>query len=363
MKVCIALAVAGMAFAPALVATAQDPIHIGVLAPLSGPFAQLGEQVEIGVRRATESLNIRITALDDACDEDRGLAAANQFVGAQVDFVVGGVCWRPAVSARAVLETEGIPFYASGVRFGGLTDQSLGDTFRVNGRDDTQAAFLSELLLSGALDAEMGRELAAANPVLLFTDGTYGRTLAEGMRDILSPSGIDFALFESFDPQTGTDRAAARAEAEDPALIIIFAGQADTALMVSALRSRGVASTILAGDSALAREFPLLAQGREEGILFSRPVDWRWFLSPEDRTALEQDGSSLAGLVLPSMAATQVGLAVQNGQLEWPFGTVLGPITFDDNGDANLPSFELWEWRQGVIWRFGEVPEDLDLLQ
>ncbi|MEM6383846.1 MAG: ABC transporter substrate-binding protein [Pseudomonadota bacterium] len=324
--------------------SAQEPIHIGIMAPLSGPFAPLGAQVQAGVEQAIErsELDVRISAVDDECNEEQGRAAANQLIGAGVDFVVGGVCWRPATAALAVLAFEDIPFFASGVRYGPLTDDAMpGSVFRLNGRDDHQARFLADKLIEGALDLEVGHAFSAANTVILFTDGSYGRTLAEEVAEKLTDVGRAPALNESFDAENGLDRAAGRTRAEDPDIVMVFAGQADTALMVSALRQRGVDVPIVTGDSAMTSEFPLLADGAADGVVFPRP----WSFG--------------AGLVEPSIAATEVGIARFSGQETGPYQTTVGELSFAENGDVDVAGYLLWTWRNGAIWPADAVPEEL----
>ena len=301
-------------------AQAQDePLHIGVLAPLSGPFAPLGAQVREGVARglAFEGVTAQVTAVDDGCDEERGRAAANQLVGAGVDVVIGGVCWRPAVAARDVLAFEAIPFIASGVRYGGLTGPGVAGVLRLAGRDDLQSSDLARAITQGALDTLAGRPVARGDIAILHTEGSYGRTLADGLVAALDAQGLAPALAESFDPEEGLERAAARARTENPVLVVVLAGQADTALMVSALRDAGVAAPLLTGDSAMTAEFPLLAGEAAEGVVFTRPTPWRSLIDEPTRARIEGEGPLLLGLEWPTMAAVQVALA-RAGGLEGP---------------------------------------------
>lgn len=346
-------------------------LHIGVLAPFSGPFEQLGRQVERGVALAVEAyaqdagLTVTLTTADDACDEAGGRDAANQLIGAQVDVVIGGVCWRPALAARDVLSLQDVPFYASGVRHGGLTEDDVPGVFRVNGRDDRQGAFLVEALSDGSLNELIGGSLRRRSLVILYTDGSYGRTLAETVRDGAGNAGLELAMYEAFEPDEGMVQAASRAQAEDPGLVMVLAGQADSALMISALRDEMPDTPILAADSVLTPEFPLLAGEGAEGVVFARPTAWHGQVKASDLAVLEADSADpLLGLVAPSIAATQVAFAqaigYTPGQDDEPFATVLGALSFDENGDARLPSFQLWQWRAGTVWPLGSAPVEAD---
>ncbi len=327
--------------------------HIGVLAPLSGPFEPLGRQIEAGVALAVEGMDgVTVTAVDDACDERQGRDAANQLVGAGVDVVVGGVCWRPANAARDVLAFSGIPFVASGVRYETFTDDADGDVLRLSGRDDGQAQVLASAILDGTLDALVGGPASDRPLALFYTDGNYGRVLAEALQDLLEASDAGLALFEPFAPQDDLDGLAERAQAEASGLVIVLAGQADTALLVDTIATRLPDVPVLAGDSVMSTDFAQLSASGGQGVVFARPTAWRTLASPDELAALEgEDTGSMTGLILPSIAATQVALAWLEG-VEAPYATVLGPIIFDENGDADVPDFTLWQWRDGLIWPF-----------
>ena len=334
-----------------------DGVHIGVLAPLSGPFEPLGRQVEEGVALAIEALGedgpaVTVTAVDDACEEDRGRDGANQLLGAQVDIVVGGVCWRPAVAARNVLSLAGVPFVSSGVRYESFTDDADGPVYRLSGRDDEQADVLASAILDGSLDGLVGGPARNRPLVLFYTDGNYGRVLAEGVQDRLDNDGVSLALYRAFEQGGDLDALAAEGQAEGAGLAIVLAGQADSALLADALHRRLPDLPVLAGDSVMTSEFRLMAGEGTDGVVFARPTPWRALVGDDVLADLEGDTpGSMAGLVLPSMAATQVALAVLSGA-EPPYDTVLGPIRFDAKGDADLPSFQLWQWRDGLIWPF-----------
>lgn len=335
----------------------SQALHIGILAPFSGPFEQLGRQVERGVALAAETyaqqagLTITVTAADDACDEASGRDAANRLIGAQVDVVIGGVCWRPALAARDVLSLQDIPFYASGVRYGGLTDDEVPGLLRINGRDDAQGDFLASALSDGSLDELIGGSLRRRALVILYTEGSYGRTLAETVRDSANAAGLELAMYEAFEPDEGMVLAASRAQAEDPGLVMVLAGQADSALMVQALRDELPDTPILAGDSVLTPEFPLLAGEGAEGVVFARPTLWRGQVKADDLATLEgAEQGLLLGFVAPSIAATQIAFAQALGQDGPPYTTILGALNFDENGDVQLPSFQLWQWRAGAVW-------------
>ena len=139
----------------------------------------------------------------------------------------------------------------------------------------------------------------------------------------------------------------------------MLAGQADSAFLADALRQALPQTPILAGDSVMTAEFALLAGDASQGVVFPRPTPWR-SLAPADDVARLEDGAlgALSGLIVPSMVAAEIALAIAAGQGTGPYHTLIGPVAFDAAGDADVPSFELWQWRDGTIWPFEPMALD-----
>ncbi len=88
-----------------LAASADAGTLVGVAAPLSGPSAILGKQIENGAVLAAETGGVAVRTVDDACTADGGAAAAREFVAAKVDIVVGFLC-TPAIEAAQSLPDD-----------------------------------------------------------------------------------------------------------------------------------------------------------------------------------------------------------------------------------------------------------------
>ncbi|RUW99240.1 ABC transporter substrate-binding protein, partial [Mesorhizobium sp. M8A.F.Ca.ET.059.01.1.1] len=73
-------------------AAGAQTLTIGVAAPLSGPSAILGKQIEAGAGLAAEADGIQLKTVDDACTGDGGAATAKEFAAAKVNVVIGFLC-------------------------------------------------------------------------------------------------------------------------------------------------------------------------------------------------------------------------------------------------------------------------------
>ena len=132
---------------------ARAEIRIGVATPLTGPYAWNGEQTRAGADQAVQDLNARggvlgepiaAVLVDDFCDPDQAVAAANKLVLEDVPFVVGHQCSGAAIPASAIYEEAGIILISPTATNPRLTERGLRYTFRTCGRDDLQGAMVGE---------------------------------------------------------------------------------------------------------------------------------------------------------------------------------------------------------------------------
>lgn len=178
-KILAAVAIALAASGPAL---AEDPIKIGVVTPLSGAYAPIGQQVRWGVELATREVNEAGGILGRQIqlffeDEEANPAVAVQrserlFEVENVDFLTGTVNSGATLAVGQLAERAG-KLIATTVSFADsiTTDQCSPNVFRVNARAGQQSAALAAWVVEQKPDArvfylgpdyEMGRSTVAA---------------------------------------------------------------------------------------------------------------------------------------------------------------------------------------------------------
>ena len=117
---------------------ASAEIRIGVAAPLAGHYAWNGDQTRTGAERAIHDLNGRggvlgetvlAVVVDDFCDPDQAMAAAQKLVEEGVPFVVGHRCSGAAIPASSLYEQAGIILISPAATNPQLTDRGLRYTF------------------------------------------------------------------------------------------------------------------------------------------------------------------------------------------------------------------------------------------
>ena len=149
------LTVAAAIAAVAGIASAQEVLKIGHVAPMSGPQAHYGKDNENGVRMAIEDLNakgvtiggkkykVEIAAEDDAADPKQGTAAAQKLCDAKVAGVVGHLNSGTTIPASKVYNDCGIPHVTGAATNPNLTKPGYNTTYRIIANDNALGAGLA----------------------------------------------------------------------------------------------------------------------------------------------------------------------------------------------------------------------------
>ena len=175
--------VAALALAAPLVASAQPgPIRVGVVTPLSGTYAGIGQQVKWGLDLAAAQINAAGGVMGRKLelvyeDEEANPAVATQkaeklFQVGKVDFLTGTVNSGSTLAVGQVAERNN-RLIATTVSFADsiTADKCSPNVFRVNARAGMQSAALADWMASTHKNAsvfylgpdyEMGRSTVAA---------------------------------------------------------------------------------------------------------------------------------------------------------------------------------------------------------
>ena len=343
-------------------ATARADIVIGVAGPMSGNFAILGEQMRAGAEQAVADINrdggvngqaLTLEVMDDGCDAKRADAIANQLAGRNVALVVGHLCLGASLAASSVYAANRIVQISPGTTFAKFTDERPGPgVFRLGGRDDQQGRVAGDYLASQFAD----RNIAIVND-----NRPYGKALADATRRAMNAAGKREAFTETFEAG-GADYAALAARLKAGNIDVVYVGAYAAAVgeIARALRVRGATTAIVAGDALVTEEFWRIAGEAGEGTRMTYPPDARNNPEAAEVVPTFRDmGVEPEGYVLPAYAAVQVwaaaAAAAQTSDFDevvaaisdGPFATVLGEVTFDERGDASLPSFVFYQWSDG----------------
>jgi branched-chain amino acid transport system substrate-binding protein len=342
-----------------LVATiaASADMKIGIAGPLSGSALSVGEQQETGGNRAVNDLNkdggvlgetVEVVSVDDACDPDQAMAAANKLVSEGVVFVLGHVCSGASIAASKIYQDAGIIMISPASTNPKVTDSGYENVLRVIGRDDRQGVIAGDYLA----------EKFADKKIAIIHDGqAYGKGLAGFTKLQMNKRGVTEVLFEAF--KADQDEYSALVEKITAAKIdILYAGgyQGDIAVIARETKTTLKELKIFGGDSLSNMEYITIAGEAGIGTQFTFGPDIR--TRPEAAQVVakfrEVDDFEPEGYTLFAYGAVQAwskavaragsvdAKAVLDKLREGNLPTILGKIGFDKKGDVTGISSFVW---------------------
>lgn len=333
---------------PAAASSAE--MTIGVAAPLSGPTAILGQQIANGARAAADddaNGPIHLETIDDACTAEGGANAAQQFVAAKVQVVIGFLCTEAIEAAMPVLKAAGIPVITVGVRTDSLTDrrEKTGwPVFRLGPRAD------GERTAAGALLVPLWRNELFA----IVDDGTiYGRELAESFRLAVEQAALKPVFVDTFRPQLDNQIGlAGRLRKAGATHVFVGGDREDIAILGRDARWLRMPLTIASGETLRAAADRV--QLRPGTLMVGLP-EWAERAPAKTLAALkaleiEPDGYVLPAYTAVGIAASAVAEAQSSGRKPidilagYDFETAIGTVRFDTKGDLSQSPYRLFRY-------------------
>ena len=326
-----------------------EGLLIGIAAPLSGPSARLGEQVRAGAQAAASAVRpaALLDIVDDQCSAEGGAKAANAFVAAKVNVVVGFLCTESIEAAMPILKQAGIAVITVGVRTGSLTDRKVKTgwpVFRLAPRADAEGVAVASTLV----------RLWQNDFFAIIDDGTiYARELAETLRSESEKAGLKPVYIDTFRPQLDNQIGLAGRLRKAGATHAFVGGDLDDiAVLERDAAGLGYDLTIAAGESlrAAASDTPLRA-----GTLMISLPEWSEIAPPAALAAIRAQGAEPEGYALPAYAAVEIADAANadaqayGGKLadiiaRSDFATAIGKVKFDDKGDLSESPYRLYRF-------------------
>lgn len=276
----------------------SDTVNVGLLEPLSGPFADNGNQALLGTQLCTDQINAAggIKALGGAkinlVVKDTGAAAPAQ-VANQLQSMIGTGDLSAVIGAFASSYTLAASTVAEQAKIPMVTESFAGDITKRNYRYIFKTPATAESLgLEGVnsvleLAKKSGYDISRAATI---ADNTSSTTVsANGAADQLTKRGVNVVVKESFSPGlTEADSLAIKVLAGNPQLIFVGGGLADMALLINAFKQRGYTGPLLgAGGGFVATGFAKAVGKAAEGSFSSS--GWNWDLPGESNKQFAAD--------------------------------------------------------------------------
>lgn len=354
----LALLIAGVVAPPA---TAK--VLIGVAGPSDGTYATVGKDIRRAARLAAEHINagggiggepVEIVERDDNCAAKEAGEAASALVAQGVALVVGHPCAAAAVAAATAYAQSGIVFIAPATRNPAVTEPRAGPTvFRLAGRNDRQGT-------------EAGAYIArnfASKPVAIVHDGSrFAKGLAAKATAALKAAGASDVLTVAVVGRQKDYTALIGKLRKAQTQAVYYTGYAiEGGQLLRQMRAAGLDAAFLGSDALTADPFAEAARDKAEGAkaLLAHDAS-RGIAAVTLKTKFA--GQPVTGPLVSAYAAIEAwtaaarqahstaGSAVGEVLAHGSFDTVLGHVSFNDKGDADLPAYDVVTWRDGV-WR------------
>ncbi|WP_176083302.1 ABC transporter substrate-binding protein [Martelella sp. HB161492] len=327
-------------------AAARDKTVIGVVAPQSGPYAILGQQIEDGARLAAAETGVKLAFVDEPCDNS-GTDVSPALKKAGADIAIGFLCSETLDAALPGLSKDKTPAITVSVRSMPLMEDAAKNgwpLFRLAPGEQEQPAVTAQLIL----------DRWAGKPVALLDDGTISyRESVNTIRNTLESAGLKPVLVDTFRPAQEQQRSLVRRLAQAGATNIYIGGDRnDIAIIARDASEAGVGLTIMGGDSMRAQNEPVALENGVQALAL--PVYAQ--LAPAKAIVAAADKAKVIpeGYVIPAAAAVEVAAeaadtaedkaliaALEKGT----FKTAMGNVVFGQDGDLNRNSFMLQQWQ------------------
>lgn len=348
--------------------TAWADITIGVGAPITGPNAAFGAQLQKGAEQAVADLNeaggmngekIVLSIGDDVSDPKQGISVANKFVADGVKFVDGHFNSGVTIPASEVYAENGLLMVTPGATNPQVTERGMTNVFRICGRDDQQGEIAGKYIVDNFKDAK----------VAVVHDKTpYGQGLADETKKALEANGLQPVMYEGVNIGD-KDFSALIAKMKEAGVTMIYWGglHTEAGLIIRQAADQGLNAKLFSGDGIVSNELASIAGDAIIGTLNTFAPDPR--NNPAAQEVVEKfraSGFEPEAYTLYSYAAVQVMVQAANKagsndpvvvaetiRKEGPWKTVIGDISFDEKGDTTGRNYVVYEWRKGDDGKIG----------
>lgn len=276
----IAVAVGALlAFAP-LAAQADPTVKIGFAAPLTGPNANYGKDLENGVKMALDDakaqgvkingqpVTFELVAEDDQADPRTGAQVAQKLVDEGVSVVVGHFNSGTTIPASTIYEKAGIPDIDPAATNPMISGRGFKNVFMVISSDAQNAG------TAGAYAVEVTK----AKRIAIIDDrSAFGQGEADEFEKAVKAKGGNIVKREyTTDKATDFKTQLTNIKAANPDLIFVGALNPQAAGIMKQMAQLGIKAQFVGGGGVKDIDFIKLAGDVAEGAMaweYGRPLD------------------------------------------------------------------------------------------
>ena len=380
-------ALAGLA-APSLL-RAAEPTKIGVLLPLTGPLASLGNDVYRGFQLARDFINAEggvlgapvEYALADVPDSTAATSQATRLITSdRVKVIVGSYSSAVSFAASQVAERSRIIYWEEGAVADDITSRGFHNLFRMLYRASTLGQHSADVVVEQMIPG-IGLTTGSAKVALLYENSSYGSAVGERAGEALKQRGVQIVDSTSYDYKTNDlSSVVQRYKSLQPDILILCQYSPDAILFWRQAREANLVikgaignggghslpefAQALGGDANGVMNLGVTADFNPGGLLPAARTLYDGFHAEHtkqfpDKTASAQTGLGFNGMwtllkeVVPRagsmdpdhirQAALALDLPAGSGVLGW--GTKFDPTTHDNVRAVPFVS----QWQRGKL--------------
>lgn len=322
---------------------------IGIVAPQSGPYELLGQQVRQGAKAAAAKLGLDVVEIHESCEDGSGGAIADGLVAAKVSAAIGFLCTETLQDVLPPLKAAAIPAITLSSRAPILMEDALKygwSLFRLAPSDRAESDRIAEIILRDWKGHSIG----------LVDDGTiYSRELVDRIRSSLEENGLKPTLADTMRPNQEQQVALVRRLARTGiSHVFVGAERNDVAIIARDAGSENIPLTVMGGDAMNAANNPVPLAANVLAV--TRPAYDTLPSAQAVAGELRGAGIEPEGYVLPAYAAAELTAALAEATQAQSkpapeilaggtvFKTVLGDLGFSPTHDLSDNPYRLQRW-------------------
>lgn len=323
---------------------------IGIVAPQSGPYELLGQQIRQGAKAAAAKLGLDVVEIHESCEDGSGGAIADGLVAAKVSTAIGFLCTETLQGVLPPLKAAAIPAITLSSRAPILMEDALKygwPLFRLAPSDRAESDRISEIMLRDWKGHSIG----------LVDDGTiYSRELVDRIRSSLEENGLKPTFADTMRPNQEQQVALVRRLARTGVShVFVGAERNDVAIIARDAGSENLPLTIMGGDAMNAANNPVPLAANVLAV--TRPAYDTLPSAQAVAGELRGAGIEPEGYVLPAYAAAELTAALAEATQAQSkpapeilaggavFRTVIGELGFNPSHDLSDNPYRLQRWK------------------
>ena len=255
-------------------AAIADPVEVklGFSAPLTGPQAHYGKDMQNGITLALEEANaakpkiggkdVKFVLLpeDDMADPKTGTVVAQRLADTGIKGMLGHFNSGTTIPASKVYNSAGIPQIAMATS-PTYTEQGFKNVFRMMTSDTQQGSVVGKFVVG---------KLGYKNVAVIDDRTAYGQGLADQFQKAAKDAGAKIVSREFTDDKAVDFTAIlTKIKATNPQAIFYGGSEVQAAPMAKQLRQLGVTAVLISGEMVKSDNFLKLAGDAAEGTVAS----------------------------------------------------------------------------------------------